>query len=172
MKDLTSHYGHVNNGKGIDEVGERQKRRKLASLRETCKRALWFTDSFNVDLLGIIFKTKSNLEEISIDYNNPTISSSSSNSSSSIMSSSDTTESQTQLRQILYLLDRFAVSDEFYHELSMVSPTLPKSYKVKKVRELLNNNVELKRLPSPYSGCYRSVTECLHESLSAEVKIF
>ncbi len=84
VKDLTSHYGHVNNGKGIDEVGERQKRRKLASLRETCKRALWFTDSFNVDLLGIIFKTKNTLEEISIDYNNPTISSSSSNSSYSI----------------------------------------------------------------------------------------
>ena len=135
----------------------------------------WFTDSFNIDILGIIFKTKTSNENITLNYNNPTSSSTITDSSlssfdTSSSSNSISTESQAQLRQILYLLDRFAVSDEFYHELSMVAPTLPKSYKIKKVRELLNNNVELKRLPSPYSGCYRSVTECLHECLLAEVK--
>ena len=48
-----------NKGKGIDEVGERQKRRNIMAIRESTKKALWFLDSFNVDLSTIILKSKS-----------------------------------------------------------------------------------------------------------------
>lgn len=34
---------------------------------------------------------------------------------------------KSSMRQTLYLLDRFGVSDEFYHELSMRFPALPRS---------------------------------------------
>ena len=57
-----------NKGKGIDKVEERQKRRKVSQLKESCRSALWFSDSFNLDLLSIYFQVKNTDECISIDY--------------------------------------------------------------------------------------------------------
>ena len=38
-----------------------------------------------------------------------------------------TIPSSEALAQTLYLLERFGVSDEFYHELAMAHPSLPRS---------------------------------------------
>lgn len=122
-------------------------------MKEGCKRALWFTDSFGLDLLKVVFKTKDNTS-ISMDFtDSATIQESNTTPSTSNTGNAD--DNNRQLMQIAYLLDRFGVSDVFYHELSMVNRTLPRSYKIK-IREALSNNVELHRLPSPYKGCYRS----------------
>ena len=86
-------------------------------------------------------------------------------------SSSDATQQQLQVHQVLYLLDRFAISDEFYHECSMLTPSLPRSYRIK--RDRINATVELFRLHKPYSGCYRSFKECRKETtITAEVRCF
>ena len=47
-----------NIGKGLDEVQKRQERRKIAVLHDGCKRALYFADSFGIDLLNIVFRTR------------------------------------------------------------------------------------------------------------------
>ena len=39
-------------------------------------------------------------------------------------------ESDDSLAQTLYLLERFGVSDEFYHELAMVHPSLPRLFNI------------------------------------------
>ena len=44
--------------------------------------------------------------------------------------------------QVLYLMDRFNVSDEFYHELSMFLPATPRSYQIKKVRTQQNKSLK------------------------------
>ena len=31
-----------------------------------------------------------------------------------------------KVQQVLYLLERFGISDQFYHELSMINPSLPR----------------------------------------------
>ena len=36
------------------------------------------------------------------------------------------------VKETLYLLERFGVSDECYHELAMLHPQLPRLYKIKK----------------------------------------
>ncbi len=164
VKLLTSEQPLMNRGKGVDEVEERQRRRKIALLRESCERALWFTDTFNVDLLKVVLRTKNSCEEISLNYQDSPLGTSS--------SSSDATQQQLQVRQVLYLLDRFAISDEFYHELSMLTPSLPRSHRIKRARDRINATVELLRLPQPYSGCYRSFKECLKETITAEVRCF
>ena len=74
-----------------------------------------------------------------------------------------------QLHQILYLLDQFSVSDEFYHELSMIQPSLPRSHTIKAARASINSNIKLERLPAPYLGCYRGLNECIAEAIQAEV---
>ena len=149
----------MNTGKGIDEVKERQRRRKIMALKESCKKAMWFADSFHLDLASVIFRTRKSKEVLSLDYTqlDPDVPSSSSNSSNNT------------LYQVLYLLDRFGVSDEFYHELSMVNPTLPRTYTIKHARERISSFTEIKRLPQPFLGCYRSLRESLVQSLTAEV---
>lgn len=49
-----------NAGKGLDEVCERQQRRKIASIKEATKKALWFLDSFNVDIMSIVIRNRKN----------------------------------------------------------------------------------------------------------------
>ena len=39
-------------GKGLDDVQERQRRRKVAALKESCKNALWFAETFDIDLIS------------------------------------------------------------------------------------------------------------------------
>ena len=151
----------ANSGRGVDQVAGRQRRRKIIQLREGCKRALWFADSFNIDVVKIVARTKTTNEEISLSIS----------SSTDIPTSSQSSQDSEQLHQVLYLLDRFAVSDEFYHHLSMVNSSLPRSYKIKEARQRINSNIELKRLPKPYSGCYRSFKRCLEEAIITEVSI-
>ncbi len=55
VKQLTS-QPIANTGKGLDEVQARQRHRKMFALHESCKSALWFCDSFHLDLLKITFK--------------------------------------------------------------------------------------------------------------------
>ena len=88
---------------------------------------------------------------------------------SSSQSSSSCNPHSKEVHQVLYLLDRFAISDQFYHELAMINPSLPRSYQVKKARNLLTSNVKIKRLPKPHFGCYRPLRECLIATISAEV---
>ena len=64
-----------NHGKGLDQVSDRHKRRKvlialsyllqnctlplipkICELRDSCEKALWFADSFEIDLASITFK--------------------------------------------------------------------------------------------------------------------
>ena len=44
------------------------------------------------------------------------------------------------------------MSDEFYHELTMLHPELPRSYKVKAARRRVSDTVEFLPLPSPFHG--------------------
>ena len=71
------------------------------------------------------------------------------------MESTTTDVNDDSVRQTLYLLERFGVSDDFYHELSMANSSLPRSHLVKKSRQLLTGTVELERLPGPYCGACR-----------------
>ena len=72
--------------------------------------------------------------------------------------------------QVLYLLDKFGVGDTFYHEMSMVQPSLPRSYKVKQARLECNSSVELHTI-SGYDGVYRSLEITLKKQLSILVYI-
>ena len=142
-----------NKGRAINDVEDCQRRRKIAQLKESCKLALWFADSFNIDLLAIYFQVKDSNDTIQLEYNN----------------NSCTSSEISTANQILYLLDRFAVSDELYHELSMICPTLPRSHTIRKLRSSISNNVEIIRLPTPYFGAYRPLLASIKAALQTYV---
>ena len=155
----------INTGKSVD-VQSRQKRRKLALLKESCYTALRFADTFNIDLLSVVLRTRKNNEIIKIQYQQ--------NNEKEVIPAQTTTvdsSSITTLQQVLYLLDKFAVSDEFYHELAMLFPSLPRSYLVKETRKRISNSISLERLPAPFYGQYRSLKECIKEALLTKVII-
>ena len=76
---------------------------------------------------------------------------SSSSRFSSLATSSPCIPYSKEVHQVLYLLDWFAISDQFCHELVMINPSLPRSYQVKKARNLFSSNVEIRRLPNHIS---------------------
>ena len=70
---------------------------------------------------------------------------------------------------MLYLLDKFAVSDEVYHELTMLCSDLPASHGVKAARNKLNDQLVFNRLSSPYPGAYRCFETMLVNTISTAV---
>ena len=56
------------------------------------------------------------------------------------------------LEKVLYLLDRFYVSDAWYHELSVVCDGLPKSYLIKQFRSDMNVLCHIPITPGPNEG--------------------
>ena len=65
--------------------------------------------------------SKSPDNTVEINYSSP---------SSSAGCSGDSTSNSESISETLYLLEKFRVSDECYHELTMIHPQLPRSYKV------------------------------------------
>lgn len=56
----------------------------------------------------------------------------------SLESISESEDELVKVKQVLYLLDKFAVSDEHYHEMSMLHPDMPQINRIKEVRTELN----------------------------------
>ena len=54
---------------------------------------------------------------------------------------------QENLEILLFLLDKFCVSDELYHELPVFSKGLPTSYLIKQKRNELNKVCHIERTP-------------------------
>ena len=87
----------------------------------------------------------------------------------------------------LYIMDRFGVSDEAYHELTQVYtcnscvlhknitykmqlvPELPRLHRVKDLRKDLNTSVNTIRLPAPYNGYYLHVKSAISSALASLV---
>ena len=65
-------------------------------------------------------------------------------------------EEKEAIEQVLFLLDKFYVSDEVYHKLTQISEGLPKSYLIKQRREELNKACHLRKTPGEHPGVEQS----------------
>lgn len=110
----TSQQSPANIGLPMHQVSSRQRRRKVLSLKESSHKALWFVETFGLSVESVSLRDSTTGDPLVLSY------------SSHPPSPADSTSDGT-LHQTLYLLERFGVSDEFYHELSMTHPSLPRS---------------------------------------------
>ena len=152
----------TNRGKQIDEVSPRQARRKVAQVATLSRQALWFAHSFGLQPEFVQFRKVSSESSLKVS-----LEASPSNESPP----SKTQEDFDRVHPVLYLLDKFAVSDEVYHELQLLSSDLPPTHRVKQARKALNESVTFERLPPPFPGAYRSFEGTLMEQLSNAVRI-
>ena len=147
-RDKEECWPEYNTSKKVDEVSPRQKRRKLNQFRSFAEKALWFAESFGLTPQSLTLSTESD-EQYTLQLGE------SRSSISTKDTPSDSAISTASIHETLYLLEKFGVSDEFYHELSMHYPSLARSYKVKQLRKELTSEIEIIRLPYPFDGAYR-----------------
>ena len=152
-RELSWLHALENSGKPVDEVSARHKKRKLAVVRNNAVEALSFAESYVwSDFRYALTLRTSSGESVSLPLSDDT--------------AAQAELEETEVCQVLYLLDRFGVSDAFYQELSMqFESRLPRAHKVKAVRTELNETVELIRIPG-YDGCYRHVENAVCEEIS------
>ena len=157
----------INTRGSVATISARQRQHKLTRLKQAAGKALWFVNSFGLQLQPLELEDTSGVQ-VSLSF------AQSSQSTSPPTPDVDPTNeapSDPALRSTLYLLERFGVSDEFYHELAMIHPALPRSYRVKQARKQITDTVELRRLPEPHHGACRPFQECLVTAQAHEVSL-
>ena len=77
-------------------------------------------------------------------------------------------ENKHHVRQLLFILDKFGISDAAYYELSMISQELPRKYLIVQERANLNKLFHIERSPGNTPGAYvkirDEITSFLHSS--------
>lgn len=138
----------LDNGGKIVDVSTRQAARKTAKVTDNVKVALEFLGTFGVtpDSLRIHTDAGRNI----------------------ILQLSGTLapgsyDGDMHLK-VLQLLDKFGVSDSFYHELAMLCPELPRSNYIKTARNALNQTLQMHRMEG-YDGTYHSLEGSLCDEL-------
>ena len=107
----------INHGKTVEQSSEHHKRRNLSHFRSVAEAALWFADSFGLIPDQLSTHTATSGEKIHIQFGEGT-------SQASPLPTTTRLPDEFCAMQTLYLLDRFGVSDEFYHELTQVKANM------------------------------------------------
>ena len=131
------------NGKKYHQLGTKQQGRKLRFLKTKAQCGLWFCKSFGLELTSIKLKDDEGLIH-TMHYSSPT--------PTPHGYKNLREEEKDKVEQVLFLLDKFCVGDEVYHELSMIVEGLPKSYLLKQKRSDLNKTYHIERTPGKYPG--------------------
>ena len=137
--------GTLNLVNTYDEVKGRQKSRKMKTIRTSAEQALSFVKSFGLDVEKLVLTSQKEGKVIINLTDCPSISTGTENVEESYTGSESVAET-------LYLLEKFGVSDEFYHKLTMLHPELPRSYIVKAARRRASDTVELL---TPVQDCHQ-----------------
>ena len=142
------------NGKKYHQLGTKQQGRKLRLLKTKAQCGLWFCKSFGLELTAI----KLNDEEGLIHTMNYSSFTPTPRGYKNLRE-----EEKDNVEQVLFLLDKFCVGDEVYHELSMTVEGFPKSYLLKQKTCDLNKTYDIERTPGKYPGATLSFTSTLQD---------
>ena len=125
------------------------------------KTALWFAEAFGLDISSINVTERDTgiAHSVSVTETNNT------NTASEQHHTYDSLLDNDKENQILFLLDKFYVSDDFYHEVTMLVDDLPRSYLIKQRRKQLNQLCSISRTPGKFDGCQVDLKDSLTKSL-------
>ena len=121
---------------GFKEIDRSNQRKLLKQIKSRAERALWFMKAFGLEIESIrVCDGKG--QSHSMNYKDRDQISS---------------EEKEKLKTVLHLLDRFYISHDFYHELTLISDNLPKSYLIKQLRSDMNTLCHIQRTPGKPEG--------------------
>lgn len=135
-----------NSGKKIAELKNSTNRiKKLDMFKNRAQSALWFAESFGLKINSIQC-ADSNGKEVSVNYVN------------------SEEEEKNKIDCISFIMDKFGVGDDTYHEFSMLLQDAPRSYKIIKKRHELNSTFKIYRTPNK-PGAYVKIVDELKSLL-------
>ena len=153
-KCLDRQNGFTYNGKDISEAKNKQRTPKTFMTK--AETALWFSKAFGLELESIKVKESNTGKSHEVFVGGST------------SCNADDDEEMARTEQILYLQDKFCVSDEFCHELTMVENGIPRSYLVKQKRKDLNKLCHIFPIPDlKFEGAQISFQSLLPDQISA-----
>ncbi|CAB4001807.1 Hypothetical predicted protein [Paramuricea clavata] len=80
-------------------------------------------------------------------------------------------EDKDKVRNVVYIMDKFCISDAAYHEFSMTNNDgLPRSYLIKQCRQDLNKVYSISRTPGEWPGAQLSFKDKFNHQLSKKME--
>lgn len=154
--------GYCNKGGKINEVKERQKRRKVKELKSSIEQGLWFARTFGLNLHTTSFTDESG-NFYSLDHQAPP--------EKKLAYKDLSEEEQDKVKSVLFVTDKFCISNAAYHELTMLEEGngLPRSYLVKQCKEKLNQLCHVSRTPGKADGAQLNVVDELTNRITAHL---
>ena len=160
IEELSPQREFEDKGKLINEVGKRQQERKLKTLQTRAEQALWFVESFGLQLDTInVVDSLRKPHSLSFKEREP-------------KAYKDLpTEQQQIVQQYKYIMDKFCVGEGTYHELTCCpgGEQLPRSYLIRQCKEELNKLFYIERTPGEANGASLNIIDELKYVLGTNI---
>lgn len=158
LKGIQKQSGH--RGQMINQVGLRQQQRHLKEIREKAEQALWFAETYGLTPQSIQFKDTKG-DEISLNLNDEQSTTSYENLDE---------EEKEKVKMILYIMDRFSISLDGYHELTQTQPELPRTHIIESCAKTLDSKWKVTRTPGVAQGTELPLKLLLEEEIRKHLK--
>lgn len=129
-----------------DDLAQSSRARRLRTFATEAEKALWISESFGLTPKSLKCKSRDG-KDLTINFANK-------QSYGTL-----TAEEKQNLRELIYILDRFNISDAAYHELSMADTSLPRKSFIIQERSNLSNIYHIERTPGKTPGAYVSIKD-------------
>lgn len=135
----------------FDSLSRVERKKTVKELHTKAEKALWFAECYGLIPDSVRFKSSKFNEAIKIDL-------------AQTPPQLDVTDKQ-KMKKLLYIMDRFCISDATYHELAMFSDEMPRQYLICQYRNELNKTFHIERTPGNIPGAYMSLQKDLSNFL-------
>ena len=132
----------VNRGRMVGDLGSRQQTRKLSVLKSPIESAVKFAEGFGLKLNKVVFEDQyGKMHEVDYALKR------------SCNYDSLPEAEQVRVQSVLHIMDKFGISDEGYHRLTMASEAeMDKSYIIKQCKKKIDSFCAVSRTPGPSVG--------------------
>lgn len=162
--------------KGKHLSSSQNKSRTLKTFMSRAETALWFSKNFGLDIESMLIKESDTGKKHTVTFEAVTKETQDSTANSEPSEKSNrynnlTEEHKKQIEEILFVLDKFCVGDAFYHQFTMMTNGLPKSYLIQQCRSDLNKLCCIDPLPGKLTGSkVHSVRDVMKEHILDYIK--
>ncbi|CAC5397270.1 unnamed protein product [Mytilus coruscus] len=134
----------INHGKKFQEASKTERYEKIKTLTNKVDKALWFFESYGLKPSSLKLTTVSGEPVKQLD----------------LADKDDETRWSMDLEKmkaVLFILDKFKISDQAYHEIVRKTEDLPRLHSIVRLREKTNSTFEIYRTTGNIPGAYVSL---------------
>lgn len=141
------------------EYSKRYKRKRKKTIATNVSTALKFVEDDCFDIKNVVLTNKETGEEMSIKEGEVT------------ENVNEKIPDKELTKKTLYIKDKYNLSNQAYHELAMVNPTIPRLFAVSKTAQELNSASIIHPTPGNAIGVQQSLKEKLHQRIKHLIQL-